>query len=50
MSYSLPSDAREILHLLTADVIADTAFGSMSLESCRTQRLPPTRNQKGRDG
>jgi hypothetical protein len=35
MPYSLPSDAREILHLLTADVIADTAVGSMSLESCR---------------
>jgi hypothetical protein len=35
MSYSLPPDAREILHLLTADVIADTAVGSMSLESCR---------------
>jgi hypothetical protein len=35
MPYSLPSDAREILHLLTTDVIADTAVGSLSLESCR---------------
>jgi len=35
MAYSLASDARELLSLLTEDVIADTAVGSLSIERCR---------------
>jgi hypothetical protein len=35
MGYSLGSDARELLSLLTEDVVADTAVGSLSLARCR---------------
>ena len=35
MGYSLGSDARELLALLTEEVIADTAVGSLSLARCR---------------